>query len=84
MRKMSITLAYDAERLTALRLYLEQKKISLEEELTAALDMLYAKNVPGNVRDFICLRAASTKTEERRPKPQAGLSEQPTEGGDDQ
>lgn len=83
MRKMTFTLSYDAERLTALRLYLEQKKISLEEELTAALDMLYAKTVPGNVRDFICLRTASLKTGERKPKPQTSALEQSAEGGED-
>lgn len=83
MRKMTFTLSYDAERLTALRLYLEQKKISLEEELTAALDMLYAKTVPGNVRDFICLRTASLKTEDRKPKSHASVAEQPVKGGGD-
>ena len=43
MKKTSITISYDEEKLSALKLYLGQKNSSAENELTKALDMLYAK-----------------------------------------
>ena len=57
MKKTSITISYDEEKLSALKLYLGQKNSSAENELTKALDMLYAKTVPAGVREFIDLRS---------------------------
>lgn len=69
MKKATITLSYDEEKLSALKLYLGQKEQSLEAELTAAVENLYLKTVPANVRDFIDLRAGIEKTAERKKKP---------------
>jgi len=63
MKKASITIVYDKEKLSAIRVYLTQKQMSVEDELTAALDALFAKHVPGNVRDFFQLRQAICATE---------------------
>ncbi len=73
MKTATITISYDEEKLAALRLYLGQKNQTVEEELTAAVDNLYTKTVPNNVREFIDLRAGKTVTEpkKRKPKPQA-------------
>ena len=68
MKKANITLAYDAEKLSALKLYLEQKSLSVETELIAATDNLYVKTVPANVRDFIELQAGNVKQSERKKK----------------
>lgn len=52
MKKSSITLGYDEERLSAARLYLKRKGLTLEEEMAAYLDRLYEKNVPPGVRNI--------------------------------
>ena len=71
MKTATITISYDEEKLAALRLYLGQKNQTVEEELLAATDNLYTKTVPGNVREFIDLRAGKTVSEpkKRKPKP---------------
>ncbi len=57
MKKTTINISYDEEKLNALKLYLEQKGMQTENELVKALDSLYAKNVPTGVREFIDLRS---------------------------
>ena len=54
--KATVTLSYDEERLTALRLFLAEKKTQVEDELTKTLDALYGKIVPQPVRHYIALR----------------------------
>lgn len=61
MKKISVSVSYDEEKLSTLRLYLEQKGVLIEDELTKSLDTLYAKNVPAGVREFLCLRSGSTE-----------------------
>lgn len=65
MKKTSITISYDEEKTNALRLYLEQRGTQIEAELSKALDTLYLKYVPANVRDFIGMRAGAAPS----PKP---------------
>lgn len=50
---------YDEEKLSALKLYLDQKQMQVEDELTKALDALYCKNVPAGVRDYFNLRSGT-------------------------
>ena len=54
--KATVTLSYDEERLTALRLFLAEKKTQVEDELTKTLDALYGKIVPQPVRHYLDLR----------------------------
>lgn len=54
--KATVTLSYDEERLTALRLFLAEKKTQVEDELTKTLDALYGKFVPQPVRHYLDLR----------------------------
>ena len=71
MKKTSITISYDEEKLSALKLYLGQKNSSDENELAKALDMLYAKTVPAGVREFIDLRSGKapiSNTPRKNPK----------------
>ena len=56
MKKATITISFDEERLSALRMYLEQKNTKVESELEKSLDILYTKNVPAGVRDFIDMK----------------------------
>ncbi len=54
MKKINLTVSYEEEKLKALRWYLDQKGTTLEDELIKAVDMLFQKNVPANVRSYIC------------------------------
>lgn len=77
MKKISISVSYDEEKLSTLRLYLEQKGIQVEEELTKSLDTLYAKNVPAGVREFLNLRSGNAEPpapKVRRQKAEPKLS----------
>ncbi len=69
MKKTNVTISYEEEKLNALKMYLEQKGQVLEQELTAAVDTMYAKTVPSGVRDFIEMRSGTMKPTERKKKP---------------
>lgn len=56
--KKSVTVSVDAEKLTALDMYLGQKNMKLSEELEKFSEQLYQKYVPSNVREFIELTTA--------------------------
>ena len=79
MKKDSITIPYDEEKLAALRLYLEQKGQSVEQEMVSAVDTLYAKAVPGNVREFLDLRSGmEPKPAEKRKRPRPAAEPEPS------
>lgn len=79
MKKDSITVPYNEEKLTALRLYLEQKGQSVEQEMVSAVDALYAKAVPGNVREFLDLRSGmEPKPAEKRKRPRPAAESEPS------
>lgn len=56
MKKATVTISFDEERLSALKMYMEQKKVKLEDELEKAIENLYTKNVPAGVRGFIDMK----------------------------
>ena len=70
MKKVNISIAYEEEKYQAITIYitmyLTQKNMSLETELTAALDSLYAKQVPPAVRDFVSQRISSEQKKEKK------------------
>lgn len=73
MKKITLTISFEEEKVKALRWYLEQKGSKLEDELTKAVDTLFQKNVPTNVRNYICKDVDTPPTEEvpksKKPKP---------------
>ena len=71
MKKATITISFDEEKLAALTMYLAQKNMQVESELEHALDSLYVKNVPAGVRDFIEMKsgAVTAPPKPRKPKP---------------
>ena len=79
MKTATITISYDEEKLAALRLYLGQKNQTVEEELLAAVDNLYTKTVPNNVREFIDLRAGKTVGEPKKRKTKSNVIPEDTE-----
>ena len=56
MSKINITIQFDEERLTALRLYASQKNVTVEGTLMQTMESLYIKTVPQSVRDFIAMK----------------------------
>ena len=83
MKKVNITVAFDEEKLSALKMYLGQKNMTVEKELTKALDVLYGKTVPAGVREFIALRSGEGLPTEKKKKnvaPSAVADIPPIEG----
>ena len=78
MKKTAITISYDEDKMSALKLYLGQKNSSTEDELTKALDTLYTKTVPAAVREFIDLRsgassASNASKKKSKPSPPSAV-----------
>ncbi len=69
MKKVSVTISYDEEKLKALRWYLQQKGVQLEDELTQAVETMFSKNVPASVRSYIT-RDSDVTADGDAPKPQ--------------
>ena len=65
MKKTSVSMMYDYEKLNAIRLYMSQRDLDFKEELEKSVDSLYAKYVPANVREFIDMKGSQVKP----PKP---------------
>ena len=83
MKKANISVAFDEEKLSALKMYLGQKNTTVEKELSKALDVLYGKTVPAGVREFIALRSGAELPTEKKKKnvaPSAVADHAPTEG----
>ena len=69
--KKSVTVSIESEKLSALEMYLGQKNLKLTEELDKCIEILYQKNVPSNVREFIDMKDSQVKTPKpKKPKPQ--------------
>lgn len=58
MKTTKIEFTFDDAKLEAIKLFLKEKDITLEEELDHCMDGLYKKYVPQPVRDFIERREA--------------------------
>ena len=65
MKKTSVSIMYEDEKLNAVKMYMEQRDLDFKEELEKSVDSLYAKYVPANVREFIDMKGSQVKP----PKP---------------
>lgn len=65
MKKTSVSLMYDDEKLSAVKLYMSQRDLNFKEELEKSVDTLYSKYVPANVKEFIDMKSSQAKP----PKP---------------
>ena len=61
MKKANVVIAFDEEKLAAVRMYMSQRELDLRTELEKTLDGMYVKFVPSNVREFIDMKADSIK-----------------------
>ena len=66
MKKSSISIMYDDEKLSAIRLYMSQRDLDFKEELEKSVDTLYAKYVPANVREFIDMKSTISKQTKKK------------------
>lgn len=64
MKKDTITISLDAEKLRAIKKYMEKKEADLQNDMAEQLQRLYEKYVPANVREYIDER----EEEEVRPE----------------
>ena len=53
MKQVNLTVPFEERKLSALNLYMKKKGVELETELQDALNRLYAKYVPTQVREYI-------------------------------
>ena len=82
MKKVTVTLSYDEEKLSALLLYLEERHQQVEEELTKSLDALYAKTVPQSVRHYLDLRGGGERSAAPPPRKPKSEPQPPAPGGE--
>lgn len=54
---MKVEFKFDTEKMRALKMYTEQKGVSIESELAQAAEVLYQKHVPSNVKAFIEIKS---------------------------
>lgn len=69
MKTATVSVSFDDEKLSALRLYLKQKDLTLEKELTASIETLYTKHVPSGVREYIAIRLGDTNMQKKKNVP---------------
>lgn len=71
MKKTAITISYDEEKLSALKMYLTQRGVQVESELERSLEALYTKTVHAGVREFIEMKSGNSPkpAPARKPKP---------------
>ena len=67
MKKTAIQISYDAEKLGAIRQYMNKKDTELQTELEDVMHKLYEKHVPAPVREYIENRESDEPEAPRRP-----------------
>ena len=80
MKKTTISVSYDEERLNTLKVYLCDRGMTVEEELAMNLDTMYVKFVPAQVRDFFAKRSGGLV---EKPVPKGKKSKLPEPAADE-
>lgn len=70
MKKDTIKISFNAEKLRSINIYMEKKELDLEDELVEQLQKLYEKYVPANVREYIDEKQEEA-IQRRKPKKSA-------------
>lgn len=68
MKKATLTVSFDNEKLDALTYHMEKKDANLRMELQDTVQKLYERYVPQATRDYIDDRLAREAAEKRGPK----------------
>ena len=61
MRKVTVSVQVDAEKLRAIQFYAGRKDSTVEAELEGCVEKLYEKYVPGPTREYIESMAAAAR-----------------------
>lgn len=77
MKKDTIRISLEAEKLRAIKRYMEKKEVDLEDELVDQLQKLYEKHVPMNVREYIDEKQVE-EIKARKPKKAAKRKDEST------
>ena len=77
MKPTKIEFSFDDAKLEAIKLFLKEKDVSLDEELDHCMDALYKKYVPQPVRDFIEKKEAEA-AQAAAPAKKTGARRNPT------
>lgn len=72
MKKATISIQIEQEKLRALRFYAGKKESSLESELEEFIEKLYEKYVPAQTREYI--ESLGPEEAKPRPRPDRGRS----------
>lgn len=74
MKKATVQVSYDAEKLGAIRQYMAKKDTEFQGELEDFMQKLYEKHVPAPVRDYIENREPDEPEAPRCPSRPASLA----------
>lgn len=67
MKTSNITICYNSEKLTALKIYIRQKNTSVEKELISVLNTMFTKYLPFQVREYISMSEKTQNEVNRKP-----------------
>lgn len=82
MKKASIQISYDAEKLGAIKQYMGKKDAELQSELDDFMQKLYEKHVPAPVREYIENRDSEEPVQPKRPsRPSASPAQKSNSAG---
>ena len=79
MRKITVSIQVDAEKLRAIQFYVGRKNSTVEAELEDCVNKIYEKYVPAQTREYIESIAAPARPprpSRPTPKPEEGRHEQ--------
>jgi len=79
MKKDTISLSMEAQKLGATKRYMEKKDASIEQELGEALQKLYEKYVPAAVREYIDETADSMPAPKAKKQKEKNRAETPNQ-----
>ncbi len=69
MKKISITLSFEDEKLDALEFSLQKEKSSVQSRMDEALRQLYEQTVPEPVREYLDSKSSTAAKPKRPPRP---------------
>ena len=74
MKKATVTVSFEQEKLKSVQFYVGKNGTSLELELDAFMEKLYRKYVPSQTREYIESMAESEESPRPRPNRTAKIS----------
>lgn len=67
MKKATVTVTFDSEKLNAVKQYMDKKDAALQGELDDFMEKLYEKYVPAPVREYIESKQPEPEDKPKRP-----------------